>query len=428
MARTTFPALSLALGLSTLSALATAQSEAPEPPPPLEPWYDAVALSAFADAYYNVNWAFPKPQDGSGVPTRYYARQQGFGLSWVGLDASYAPEPVGATVSLRFGPTARTYAGADADSALENVKQAFASWRPAGPEGALTLDFGKFDTLFGAEAAESHKNATYTRGALWNAQPLFHTGLRGTLELMPELTLAAIAVNGVNNSQDNNVGKTFGLQAQLYPSDWLSLSVGWLGGPEQDDSVTTSCLVGQAYDPTVGDCVARPGAPGGDEVVDRGGANDFEAWRHLLDFVVSAEPVANLSLLANANYGTEGVRVGTSAAPAIDNQSWYGGMLTARYALTEIFAVAVRGEYLNDKSGAVTGFTDPSGLTVQNVEMATATLTLEAMPTENFLIRLENRGDFLLEGTPGTDVFRKEERGSEDKLMTTTLGIVVKTD
>nr|HMR08461.1 hypothetical protein [Polyangiaceae bacterium] len=86
------------------------------------------------------------------------------------------------------------------------------------------------------------------------------------------------------------------------------------------------------------------------------------------------------------------------------------------------------GKYLNDKRGSVPGSPAPRGWTVKNGERETATLTLEAMPTENFLIRLENRGDFLLEGTPGTDVFRKEERGSEDKLMTTTLGIVVKTD
>ncbi len=290
MARPSFLSASAALAVSVFTSAGLAQSEAPEPPPPLEPWYDAVELGAFADAYYNVNWAFPKPHDGSGVPTRYYARQNGFGLSWVGLDASYAPEPVGATVSLRFGPTAESYAGDDNGSALQNIKQAFASWRPAGPEGMLTLDFGKFDTIYGAESAESYKNATYTRGALWNAQPLFHTGLRATADLMPELTLAALVVNGINNSQDNNVGKTFGVQAQVFPTDWFSFSAGWLGGPEQDDSVTTNCPVGTAFDPAVGTCAASAGAPGGEEVVDRGGANDFEAWTHLLDLVIAAEP------------------------------------------------------------------------------------------------------------------------------------------
>ncbi len=136
-----------------------------------------------------------------------------------------------------------------------------------------------------------------------------------------------------------------------------------------------------------------------------------------------------MSLLANLDYGTTGVRSlnATTLETDIDNQSWYGGMLTARYSLTEVFAVALRGEYLKDDSGTVTSFTAAGGTLVTDVELATATLTLEAMPTENLVFRLENRGDFLLSGTPDTDIFRKEERSREDKLMTTTLGVVVKT-
>ncbi|MEZ4227461.1 MAG: outer membrane beta-barrel protein [Polyangiaceae bacterium] len=429
MLRLTSPSLSLTLALFAVAPSAFGQAEAPEPPPPLQPWYDAVELGAFVDAYYNVNWAFPKPQDGSGVPTRYDARQTGFALSWVGLDASFAPEPVGGTLSLRFGPTATEHAGADAGTALEQVAQAFASWRPGGSHGMLRLDFGKFETIYGAEVPESHHNATYTRGVVWSTQPIFHTGLRANLELMPELGVSALLVNGINRSEDNNVGKTFGLQATLRPNDWLLAKVGWLGGPEQDDFATISCPADQAYSNATGACEDKPGAPGGSETVDRGGANDFEAWKHLVDVVVAVTPTPELSLLANFDYGTEGVRsIGPGLDTDVETESWYGGMLTARYAFTEVFAVALRGEYLKDEHGAVTELVEASGAHVTNAELATATLTLEAAPTENLLFRLEQRGDFLLSGSPSKNVYRNEERGAEDQVHTTTLGVVVKTD
>lgn len=193
------------LAAISLGRWAQAQPTAPEPPPPVEPWYEAIELRAFVDAYGSVNWGFPKPQKGPNEVTRAYDTTNGFALSWIGVDASYAPDPVGGTISLRLGPTADTYAGADADHDLENVKQAFASWKPGGADSPVTLDFGKFDTIYGAEVAESQDNLNYTRGVVyWLGQPLFHTGLRGTFELMPELSVKTLVVNGWNNSLDNN--------------------------------------------------------------------------------------------------------------------------------------------------------------------------------------------------------------------------------
>lgn len=274
--------------LGFLSSAALADGRAPAPPPPVLPWYDAVDLDAFVDAYGSVDWGFPKPQTTDGAPTRYHHSSNGFALSWVGLNMSYAPEPVGGTVSLRFGPTAPLVAGPAEPDSLRYVKQAFASFRPGGPEGALTLDFGKFDTPFGAEAAESQENFNYTHGVLWAAQPLFHTGLRARYDLAAELSLVGLVANGINRSVDNNVGKTFGLKAELALLEWLDVGVGWLGGPEQDDFVRVACAEDTAYEPSAQGCAPSAGAPARSYTVDRGGANEFEAWTHLFDLVVTA--------------------------------------------------------------------------------------------------------------------------------------------
>jgi hypothetical protein len=73
----------------------------------------------------------------------------------------------------------------------------------------LQIDFGKFDTWIGAEVADSQYNMTYTRSALFTTQPLFHTGVRVDVAASDQLDLKVYAVNGYNNSIDNNAMKTF---------------------------------------------------------------------------------------------------------------------------------------------------------------------------------------------------------------------------
>ena len=100
------------------------------------------------------------------------------------------------------------------------------------------------------------------------------------------------------------------------------------------------------------------------------------------------------------------------------------GMDGARYALTNVWAIAARGEYLGDPDGYLTG--------VEGGALATGTLTLEAKPTKNLLLRLEQRGDFMLSADESAgatkDVFPKSVRDSASSQITTTFGVVVMTN
>ena len=127
----------MSLGVCLHSETALAQYY-PDAPPPVElPWYESMDMRLFVDAYASANLNMPKPQSNRNV-YRAYDTTNGFALSWAGFDAAYDPAPVGATVSLRFGPSAETYAAScfssdqernpcDADVGLQFVKQAFAS-------------------------------------------------------------------------------------------------------------------------------------------------------------------------------------------------------------------------------------------------------------------------------------------------------------
>lgn len=419
---------------------ATVQAEAapsvdPEPDLPApenyseggDAWYDLIEFSAFVDAYASFNYNFPKPQSGKNR-LRQFDTSNGFAMSWVGVNASYPADPVGATISLRFGPTANAIAAScfsagscDSDYGLSNVKQGFVSWKPGGADSAVTLDLGKFDTPFGVEVAESHLNMNYTRGMLFASQPLFHTGLRANFVVADPFDFRILAVNGWNNSIDNNVGKSFGAQATFHlrnadGSDTLSASIGYLGGPERDDTETITCNSGEEFDPSSDSgCVAATGpAPELSGRVDRGSSNT-KGWRHLIDLVVTADPIEQLHLALNADFGHEKVRSADSGA--FDGASYYGVMLAARVAVLEQFGVAARGEYFHDPKGFISGYSDVE------MNLVGGTLTLELLPADFLTLRLDNRLDWA-----SKQIFDKELRDKGGYQFTTTLGVVAHTD
>jgi hypothetical protein len=421
----------------------------PEPLHPIDsasdalPWYDAIEFRAFVDSYLGLNWNMPKPQvgappSGGNRIVRAYDTANGFALSWAGVDATYPAEPVGGTLSLRLGPTAERIAGAcvsgtcDSAAGLSFVKQAFASWRPV---DALQLDFGKFDTIYGAEVAESQDNMNYTRGVVyWFTQPLFHTGLRVNAELTDWLTLRGLLVNGTNNTLDNNLGKDLGLQlvATLPRSGdggtLLTASLGYLVGPEQDDYLVVNCDPKTEYfDPSqpTGCGQGAGGATSG--TVDRGTSNT-KGLRHLIDAVATLTPIEPLTVQANFSMDLERVRDSIDPTRFIQH-SWWGIMLGARYAFVDEFAVAARGEYFADPDAYATNVanlfkpTDPNTAPPSDIKIVTGTLTLDYRPADYLILRLDNRIDWS-----NKQMFPKGLRSYSGTMPTTTLGVVVTTN
>ncbi|MDF3066335.1 MAG: hypothetical protein K0R38_1936 [Polyangiaceae bacterium] len=429
----------------------------PDPEPDLPPveaasdsdysWYDAIEFSAFVDAYASVNYNMPKPQSGRNVlRTNDYAN--GFALSWVGVNASYPADPVGATVQLRFGPTAMQVAksciGADpaqcsdAANGLQFVKQAFGSWKPGGADGMFQLDIGKFDTPFGAEVLDSQLNINYTRGILFYSQPLFHTGLRASFAVSEAFDFKLLAVNGWNNTIDNNVGKSLGAQLNFHVrnddgGDLLGASVGYLGGPERDDLATINCGPGTEFSANAVACVAsaasRPRQAVIDEGLDRGVVDrantNTKGLRHLIDLVVTANPVERLRLVLNANLGVESLRKGDTAD--FSNETYFGFMLGARVAVVERFGIGARGEYFRDNAGFITGYgraaAAPVGDQQYKMNLVGGTLTLDYLPSDFLTIRLDNRLDWA-----SRTIFNKDVRDHAGSQFTTTLGVVAHTN
>lgn len=353
-----------------------------EPVPPAEDMAEegddyGFAYSMFADAYYNFDWNLPRQMDANGTqPHRAYVRTNGFALSFLGFEASYTQKYYGVTASLRMGPSAGPLIGQqDGALGLEFVKQAFVTLTPT---DSLTIDLGQFDTIYGAEVADSWSNINYTRGALYFLmQPFWHTGLRVGYAASDEVALNFLVVNGVNSAFDSDRAVDLGAQVAFTPNDTFSAYLGYYGAQ------------------------AKP---------------DGQPWSHFFDLVLNAnfQPV---TLVFNADLGVKDYE-------DLDDYSiYYGLSLAGRLALNQAWALGLRGEYLSEK---LSDNADPAdALTVfPDHHLATGTLTLEYIPVgmENLIFRLDNRLEY-------SDVQQFVDKdGPTDTYVSSVLGVVVKTD
>ncbi len=372
-------------------------------------WKDHISWGAFVDTYVGVNALLPEP--GTANSIRAFDTSNGFSVHWAGVDAQYSGDVARGGVSLRFGPSAAAYNGGDSEFGLEYVKQAYAGLAPRFAKGRLTVDLGKFDTLYGAEIADSQGNFNYTRGALnWLGQPFFHTGARIGIEATDSLSITAIVVNGWNNTLDNNRGKSGGVQLAWAPGDRFGAYLGYMVGAEGDREMVVACGADTAFNGATGECDATVGAAASETSVV---ARDVERrLRHFADLVVSASLTEKLDVSLNGDVGydeTIANPVSGAYAPSI----WYGAAVGARYGFTERFATALRGEYYADEDGFTTEVP---------VRLGTATLTLECRPSELLTLKLDSRYDQATE-----DIFSSQGGSTTDRQLTFTLGAVFHT-
>jgi hypothetical protein len=402
--------------VATPEAAPVTDAPAPAAPPAKPHWYDAITLGAFVDTYASVNYNFPRPQTLTfglgGNQFRAFDVTNGFALNWAGLDASYAPDPIGATVSLRVGPAAALYNATDAPFGLQLVKQAFVSWKPGGAAGTVTLDLGKWDEPYGSEVADTQLNINYSRSLLfWYAQPLYFTGLRFDWAPSDKLDFKLFAANGWNESVSLNRGKTGGLQLNWKPSGASLVSAGYAVGPQQPDTIVVSCAAGTAPD-SAGNCVATVNAPGGTSALDV--PSGVSNLRHLADLVIDVTVADRLRFLLNADFGAED-RTGASTT------TWYGANLALRYAMSDAWSIAGRGEWLWDTDGWITGTFK------KHTNFVDGTATLGWSPNGNFIVKLEQRLDWATTDA-GDPLFQTGLSGTSHTQTTTMLGVVAKTN
>jgi len=228
----------------------------------------------------------------------------GFGLDFIiGRDAKKI-HSLGLGISSGDDPT---------KSDVFDLTQAYVTYKAPIGKG-LDLKAGKFVTLHGAEVIRRTGNFNISRSIQFgNAIPFTHTGITATYPLTDWLTLSGGIVNGWDNSDDNNDGKSLHGMATITPIKDLTLIIGGTWGAEARFA--------------------------GDE------ANGPK--RGLLDFLVTYKPIPPLTLTVNYNYGEQDGAFGVGTPTA----TWHSVSGYAIYDVTDKLSVGVRGEYFEDQDG-----------------------------------------------------------------------------
>jgi hypothetical protein len=295
-------------------------------------------FSFLFDGYLDTN--FNNPASGFNGLRAFDVRSNTahFALGMITID--HAPAPFGFHLDAGFGEMFDIiHAGTRDPPAWDYIKQAYVSFKPEALHG-VEIDAGEFVTSAGAEVIETNQNYNYSRSLLFTwAIPYTHTGVRAQYALGSHFTGNVQVVNGWNNVEPINRGKTLGFNG-AYAWKRVTWNQTYYVGPE------------------------HPGTTKG--------------WRNLYDTNIAVNQTDNLTWYLAFDYGRD-----KNIDPGAN--SWTGVACAGRYSLGKKSAIAMRLEYFDDVNGFTTG-------TAQTVKEYT--LTQEYKFTGWLISRAELRTDW----------------------------------
>lgn len=334
----------LVLGfLSGFAAMSQAQTpdtppggQLPVDPGPLHFW--GTDFSFLFDGYLNAN--LNAPASGFNQLRAFDLRSNTAHIEMGMITIDHAPAPIGFHLDAGFGEMFHViHAGTRDPGAWDYFKQAYVSFKPKAL-GGVEIDVGEFVTSAGAEVIETNQDYNYSRSLLFTwAIPYSHTGVRVQYALGSHFTGNVQVVNGWNNVEPLNRGKTLGLSG-AYAWKRVTWNHTYYVGPEHRGTTA--------------------------------------GWRNLYDSSIAVNQTANLTWYLNFDYGRD-KNAGVGA------NTWTGVAGAARYAIGKRSAVAMRLEYFDDVNGFTTG-------TAQAIKEYT--LTQEYKLTDWLTTRAEFRTDW----------------------------------
>ena len=363
-----------AFGQAPAPAPAPAPAAAPAPPP----WsVGGIDFSGLVDGYYT--WNANHPASGTNGLYNFDTAANQFSLNMAKLTMSHSADPIGFQVDFGFGHAFDMINGIDNNGLrTKNIEQAYVSWKPKGKDSGFQMDFGKFVTSAGAEVIESNANWNYSRSLLFSwAIPYYHMGLRMT-ETKGHFTGGFQLVNGWNEVEDVNSGKTLGFVGNITTKK-ISWNNNFYTGPE------------------------NPGTNKG--------------WRNLYDTTVLFTPADKFNAYVNFDYGQNNNGL---SGPAAFTSKWYGVALAGKFQMNDHNAITPRYEWFKDRDSFATGLACKTGKECDPLQEFT--LTYEYKWTQGLLARLEYRHDWNAVEQPF--YFQRGSTGSSKHQDTLAIGIV----
>jgi len=378
MRRSRYPAVIAVATVLTAASGAALAEDAPAKPVlnKFDEMLDSAGLTVsgyVAASYYASN----------GYPVNIHqfdTKHNSFQLDEAGLQIAFQPkEGFGALVDLIAGEDAKILHQAEqGDFNLQNqfdVRQAYLQYAT----GSLTVMAGKFVTLAGAEVINPTLNTNFSRSLLFfDSEPLTHTGVRAAYAL-GEFTLTGGVNNGWNTTSTDFGSKTGEAGIAWAPASKLfALAVNAYFGKNEP-------------------------AGGGDKT--------------LLDVVATYNVTSQLSLILNFDWDQQDDAFLDEANGTLHDASWNAAALYVNYAINDQWRVSLRGEYLDDSDGYLTG---------AKQTLKEGTITFGYAPVKSFELRAEFRYDKSGSGTPVFYKHANSEGPDSDNLSQFALQAVYK--
>jgi hypothetical protein len=250
----------------------------------------------------------------------------------------------------------------------------------------LDVKVGKMNTLIGYEVISSWENPNFSRSFLFGlGQAFTTTGTRLSYQFNPVVLATVGVVNGWDNVDDNNRGKTIEWLLALTPH--ARFGVSWYGsyGPEQANRIF------------------------GDPVSGGSAAGNPSAKRFANGLIITAKVTDQTTLVLEPYYVNEANNPAVAANPALKaNARWDGIAAYAIHDFTDQWSFRLRGEIFEDAGGARTcggtfnnaggtntcfGATNTMPATPVAQTLWEVTPTLQFKPVPSLITRLEFRYD-----------------------------------
>ncbi|MGB8480087.1 MAG: outer membrane beta-barrel protein [Acidobacteriaceae bacterium] len=172
-----------------------------------------VQLSGLLDGYYS--WNDNHPGNHVNVAHEFDGYNSTPRLNVAEAGLSRDPAPLGFEVDGGAGDLYKLVDADEPDSPLRNFLQMYASYKFKQVHD-LDLDFGKFQTSAGIEAAETLSGWNYSRSLLFvYAQPNYHFGIRSEVPWGEHLKTGLQWVNGWNHVLGGNGWRTVAGTSEL---------------------------------------------------------------------------------------------------------------------------------------------------------------------------------------------------------------------
>jgi hypothetical protein len=299
--------------------------------------------SGYFDTYYFANLNQPSTRNNLGASgiSRGFDRYVGqFQLGMFLNRMSYAYKNTEVVGEIGFGPNVEygSYGNdfryrwgtvvANSTYSAIMIKQAYINVKAT---DKLTITAGQFGTHIGYELIDAPLNFHYSINNTFNAGiPFYHLGLKATYAFSDKVSLMGGIVNGTDNVNDNNRGKSFIGQLFLSPAKGLSVYLNTIQGNE-----------GNA----------------------RADGQDTTSYFGVLDLVVTYQLTERISLATWLMQGTsKGEFQGGNYFP--EAKHWGGANLYVAYKFSDIFSLGTRIEYFDNTSGARSLLTNGEGTDV----------------------------------------------------------------